>query len=187
MSFFAIAATAISLAMDALAVSAANGVALRSVTVKHALTFGLYFGFFQFFMPLLGWLLGSSFAERIVSVDHWIAFALLAGIGVKMLWETRYTRQSARESPLLSWRTMSLMAIATSIDALAVGISFAMVNVNIWLSSFIIGLVAFILSFAGVLLGKRLGYKFGAKMERLGGCVLILIGGKILLEHLRIL
>ena len=187
MGFVTILATAIGLAMDALAVSAANGVALRTATIRHALTFGFYFGLFQFVMPLLGCLLGSAFADLIVSVDHWVAFALLAGIGLKMLWDTFHhpcESTQAPTPPILSWKTMSLMAIATSIDALAVGISFAMVNVNIWFASAVIGLVAFSFSFSGVLLGKHLGCKFGVKLERLGGCVLIVIGAKIVVDHL---
>jgi len=174
------------LAMDAFAVSLASAMTIRTPKASHALRFGLFFGFFQFLMPVLGWLLGSYFAGLITAYDHWVAFSLLAVIGARMIWESVKGDDETEtdEGRLLSFKNMLLLAIATSIDALAVGVSFAVVNTSIWFSSAVIGVVAFLFSFIGVLLGKRLGVLVGKRMEILGGVILIAIGVKILIEHL---
>lgn len=179
---------AVGLAMDAFAVSVASGMIIRQVQMRHALKFGLFFGVFQFMMPVIGWLLGSYFATYIAAVDHWVAFGLLAVIGGRMIWEAvtggEETDPDCNEEKLLSLSNMTILAVATSIDALAVGISFAVVGVHIWSASLVIGAVAFLLSAAGIFLGKRLGCLFGRRVEIFGGALLIGIGLKILLEHL---
>ena len=174
------------LAMDAFAVSVANGIMLRQIRVGHVLRFGLFFGAFQFIMPLLGWMLGSMFAEQIQSYDHWVAFVLLAFIGGKMFQEGCEEKEEDAfdEQQALGLRNMTLLAIATSIDAMAVGVSFALIHVDVLFASSVIGVVAFVLSSAGVLLGKQLGTLFQKNAEKLGGLVLIAIGLKILVEHL---
>ncbi len=185
MSFAELFLIAVGLSMDAFAVSVCKGLSVRRLGVKHALLIGLYFGGFQFLMPVLGWLLGYRFETFIVSVDHWIAFILLGLIGANML------RESFRDSEKLdddfSFRTMLLLAIATSIDALAVGITFAFLQVRILPSSLLIGATTFCLSCAGVYIGHLFGARYRAWAERLGGVILILIGLKILLEHLGVL
>lgn len=176
---------AVSLAMDAFAVSVSSGISVPGFGWKHAVKMGAYFGFFQFAMPLIGWLLGSGVSQYIVAVDHWIAFGLLALIGGRMVWEA-LRRGCGGEDPApdLSAGRLTLLAVATSIDALAVGVSMAFMEVNILLSAGIIGVVAFALSVAGGLAGKRLGCLFQRRAEVAGGLVLIAIGVKILLEHL---
>lgn len=174
---------ALSLAMDAFAVSISNGVSVRGFGGRHAVLQGIYFGVFQFLMPVIGWFLGSSVKTYISSVDHWIAFGLLAVIGGNMIRESLHPEEEAGQSRL-SAKVLVLQAVATSIDALAVGISFAILDVNIWMASAIIGVVAFVLGVAGGFLGKRLGDFLESKAEFVGGLVLIAIGVKILVEHL---
>lgn len=174
---------AASLAMDAFAVSISNGVSVRGFDKKDALRQGLYFGGFQFAMPLAGWFLGSSVKAYIEAVDHWIAFFLLAVIGGNMIRESVKGEDAPGESALTA-KVLLLQAVATSIDALAVGISFALLDVNILTAGLVIGVVAFVLSFLGGVLGKGLGSFLQAKAAFAGGVVLILIGGKILAEHL---
>lgn len=174
---------ALSLAMDAFAVSISNGVSVRGFGKKDAARQGLYFGIFQFLMPLIGWFLGSRVKDYIAAVDHWIAFLLLAVIGANMIRESLKEDDAQEESKLTS-KVLMLQAIATSIDALAVGISFALLHVNILTAGLIIGIVAFALSFTGGILGKGLGNFLQAKAAFAGGAVLILIGLKILFEHL---
>lgn len=174
---------ALSLAMDAFAVSISNGVSVRGFGKKDAARQGLYFGIFQFLMPLIGWFLGSRVKDYIAAVDHWIAFLLLAVIGANMIRESLKEDDAQEESKLTS-KVLMLQAIATSIDALAVGISFALLHVYILTAGLIIGIVAFVLSFTGGILGKGLGNFLQAKAAFAGGAVLILIGLKILFEHL---
>lgn len=174
---------ALSLAMDAFAVSISNGVSVRGFGKADAVRQGLYFGVFQLLMPLIGWFLGSRVKEYIAAVDHWIAFLLLAVIGINMIRESLKGENAPEESRLTA-RVLVLQAIATSIDALAVGISFALLDVNILSAGLIIGVVAFVLSFLGGILGKGLGSFLQAKAAFAGGAVLILIGLKILIEHL---
>lgn len=174
---------ALSLAMDAFAVSISNGVSVRGFGKKDAVRQGLYFGIFQFLMPLIGWFLGSRVKDCIATLDHWIAFLLLAVIGANMICESLKEENAQEESHLTS-KVLMLQAIATSIDALAVGISFALLDVNILTAGLIIGIIAFALSFTGGILGKGLGSFLQAKAAFAGGTVLILIGLKILVEHL---
>lgn len=174
---------ALSLAMDAFAVSISNGVSVRGFCGRDAVRQGLYFGGFQFLMPVIGWLLGSSVKNAVEAVDHWIAFFLLAVIGGNMIWESLKKEDGPKET-VLTARVLLLQAVATSIDALAVGISFALLEVNILTAGLLIGVVSFVLSFLGGILGRGLGGFLQAKAAFVGGVVLILIGGKILAEHL---
>ena len=176
---------AVSLALDAFAVSVSSGIAIPGFGWRQAARMGLWFGFFQFMMPLLGWFLGSSVSEYIEAVDHWVAFGLLALIGGRMVWGAlgQGAGEGEEASSDLSARRLCLLAIATSIDALAVGVSMAFMNVPVFLSAVIIGVVAFVLSVAGGLAGRRLGKLFQRRAELVGGLVLIGIGLKILAEH----
>lgn len=182
MEMVTIVLIALSLAMDAFAVSISNGVSVRGFGKKQAVKQGLYFGGFQFLMPLIGWFLGTSVKTYIESVDHWIAFALLAVIGGNMIRESLSGDEEKGES-VLTGKVLLLQAVATSIDALAVGISFAILDVNILQAGIIIGVVSFVLSYMGGMLGRQLGNFLQAKAAIAGGIVLILIGCKILLEH----
>lgn len=177
---------AVSLALDAFAVSVSSGISIPGFGGRQAVKMGLWFGGFQFGMPLIGWLLGSSVSQYIETVDHWVAFALLAIIGGRMVWGA--LRQGAGEeedeAPSdLSAKRLCLLAIATSIDALAVGVSMAFMSVPVLLSAVVIGVVAFVLSVVGGLAGKRLGAFFQRRAELVGGLVLVCIGVKILIEH----
>jgi putative Mn2+ efflux pump MntP len=175
--------TGIGLAMDAFAVSVCKGLAARRVTPREMALAGGWFGGFQMLMPLLGYLLGSAFAVYITAVDHWIAFVLLGVIGGRMVWESFSPDESADAS--FGVRTMFLLAVATSIDALAVGITFALLpDVSLPLALALIGGITFLLSAAGVKIGQVFGSRFRAGAERLGGVLLVLMGVKILLEHL---
>lgn len=176
--------TAVALSMDALAVSISNGMTIRDLKVRDALKTGLFFGAFQALMPAIGWLAGTSVRDLIVSVDHWVAFGLLALIGGKMIWDTFHEAQDGGVSNPTDTRVLLVMAVATSIDALAVGISLAMEQVAIAPAALTIGLVTFSLSTMGVLLGKKLGDAFQKRAGCIGGVILVLIGLKILLEHL---
>ena len=181
---------AVGLSMDAFAVSVCKGLALRRATFKAEITCGVWFGGFQALMPLVGFFLGTLFAVAIQAVDHWIAFGLLAIIGVNMLKEALSHEEECgcENSADLSVKTMLVMAVATSIDALAVGISLAMVgNVNIFFAVTMIGICTCILSMLGVKIGNVFGSRFEDKAEIAGGVILILLGLKILLEHLGVL
>lgn len=178
----------IGLSMDAFAVSVCKGLAAGRVRTKHMCVAGAWFGGFQALMPLIGFMLGSVFYTYIMSFDHWIAFVLLAFIGGKMIKEALGGEESEADTDAsFGFMTMLIMAIATSIDALAVGITFAFLNVNIWFAIAIIGITTFICSAAGVKIGSVFGARFQSKAEIAGGVILILIGLKILLEHLGIL
>jgi putative Mn2+ efflux pump MntP len=172
------------LAMDALAVSISSSIALKEAKWIHALKFGLFFGLFQALMPLIGWLAGMSFRSLIKDIDHWIAFALLSLIGGKMIMESfKKDCDSPKTNPLSLYVLLGL-SVATSIDALAAGVSFGLLKLNILIVISIIGAITFALSTIGARLGKRLGCHFGERVELLGGIILIGIGIKILLEHL---
>lgn len=176
---------AVSLAMDAFAVSVSSGISVRGFGPRQALRMGLWFGFFQFAMPVAGWVLGSGVSGYIEAVDHWVAFGLLAFIGGRMAWEALRSPCVPADAPTeLTARRLAVLALATSIDALAVGVTLAFVDVDILFSASVIGVVAFALSVAGGLLGRRLGCLFQRRAEVLGGLVLIGIGVKILVEHL---
>ena len=176
---------AIGLSMDAFAVAICKGLSVRKVALGHALTAGLYFGAFQALMPLLGYFLGTQFESLIQSVDHWIAFALLSLIGINMIRESR--SQSEEFNASFGPKAMLPLAVATSIDALAVGVTFAFLTVQIVLAVTCIGVTTFLLSCIGVKLGNLFGAKYKSRAELLGGIVLILMGLKILLEHLGVL
>jgi putative Mn2+ efflux pump MntP len=169
------------LAMDAFAVSIVTGISLRDIKLKHALKTGLFFGLFQFIMPLLGFLAGSAVSKFVERFDHWVVFGLLMFIGGKMIYDA-VTGSGEEAVNLTNTGKLLLLAIATSIDALAVGVSFALIGVNIWLASGIAGVVTLVLCVFGVLMGKRLGDKFQKKAMILGGAVLCAIGIKILID-----
>lgn len=180
----------VGLSMDAFAVSVCKGLAMEKINKKQAVVIGLYFGGFQALMPLLGWLLGVRFQKYIVSIDHWVAFALLAFIGGKMILEAvrdRDDQEIGQKDLPLNHREMLIMAVATSIDALAVGITFAFLDVPIAEAVTVIGCTTFVLSIAGVVVGNFFGTRYKKKAEISGGVILILIGLKILTEHLGIL
>lgn len=176
---------AVSLALDAFAVSVSSGISIPGFGGRQAVKMGVWFGGFQFAMPLIGWFLGSSVSQYIEAVDHWVAFGLLALIGGRMVWGALKTGAGEEEEvpPDLSARRLCLLAIATSIDALAVGVSMAFMKVDILVSALVIGVVAFGLSVVGGLVGKRLGALFQRRAELVGGLVLVGIGIKILAEH----
>lgn len=175
----------IGLAMDAFAVSICKGLSVKKVKAKHYFIAGGYFGGFQAIMPLIGYLLGISFQNLIVSIDHWIAFILLGIIGINMIKESLGDDENINDS--FSFKDMLPLAIATSIDALAIGITFAFLKVNIILAIFFIGTITFVFSALGIKIGSIFGDKFKNKAELIGGIVLIIIGIKILLEHLGII
>ncbi len=188
MGIIELIATAVALAMDAFAVSVCKGISTGKVRVKHMLICGAWFGGFQGLMPLIGFLLGSSFEKYITPVDHWIAFVLLGLLGANMIKEAISKGEEESADASLAVSIMLTMALATSIDALAVGITFAILpDVNIWLAVGLIGAVTLALSAVGVKVGSVFGAKFKKPAELGGGIVLILIGLKILLEHLNIL
>ena len=181
---------AVGLSMDAFAVSVCKGLAMPRATFKGQMTCGVWFGGFQALMPTIGFFLGAMFADAIVAFDHWIAFGLLAIIGANMLKEALENDCDCCEGhdADMSVKTMFVMAVATSIDALAVGISLAMAgNVNIWLAAVLIGITTCVLSALGVKIGNIFGSRFEKKAEAAGGIILVLLGLKILLEHLGIL
>ena len=179
--------TAIALSMDAFAVSICKGLAMKRVTFKEMAIVGLWFGGFQALMPLIGYFLGSAFEKYIVAVDHWIAFTLLALIGVLMIKES-CDKDDENADASLGLKTMLLMAIATSIDALAIGISFGVLpDVNITAAISFIGIITLVLCMVGVKIGNIFGTKYKSKAELAGGIILVLLGTKILLEHLGIL
>lgn len=182
--FFELLSLAVGLSMDAFAVSICKGLSVSKVCPKHMLICGLYFGGFQALMPLIGYLLGVNFRSMIASVDHWIAFVLLSLIGANMLRESFSKDKDENVDASFGVKTMLLMAVATSIDALAVGVTFAFLNVAIVPAVSFIGITTFIFSAAGVLIGNIFGAKWKKKAEFAGGAILILIGLKILIEHL---
>ena len=175
--------TAVALSMDAFAVSVSKGLSVKRVRLKHGLITGAYFGGFQALMPLLGFFLASSFADYIRRFDHWIAFGLLALIGANMLREA-LSGEEEEMNDSFSFKTMLPLAIATSIDALATGVSFAVTDTNIWLAIALVGATTFAFSAAGVKIGNVFGAKYKSKAELAGGLILILMGAKILIEHL---
>ncbi len=186
MQIWELVAIAIALSMDAFAVSVCKGLSVKQVKLSHALTAGLYFGGFQAFMPLIGYLLGSQFESLITSIDHWIAFVLLGIIGVNMIREA-LGKEEDELNDSFAFKVMLPLAVATSIDALAVGVTFAFLNVDIVPAVLLIGATTFTFSAVGVKIGSLFGLRFKKKAELLGGIVLILIGVKILLEHLGVI
>lgn len=187
MSLWELFMIAVALSMDAFAVAVCKGLSIRRAGLKYSLTVGLYFGAFQGLMPLLGYLLGVNFQNTITSVDHWIAFILLGGIGINMIREALNKDEEENLDSSLTPRSMLPLAVATSIDALAVGVSFAFLSVNIGAAVSFIGVITFVLSMVGVKVGSLFGAKYKSKAELAGGIILILMGLKILLEHLGVL
>ena len=184
MSFYSAFVIAIGLAMDAFAVSIASGVTIKQMRLRQTLAIALSFGIFQGIMPILGWLAGLGFREYIAAYDHWLAFLLLAGVGAKMIYESFQLEEDDCDEFCMTGGRLLLLSIATSLDALAVGLSFSFLDITIFLPALMIGVVTFILSYAGVILGQKVGHLFEGKIEIVGGIILIGIGFKILLEHL---
>ena len=176
---------AVGLSMDAFAVSICKGLAMRKADLGKCTIVGLWFGGFQALMPTLGFFLGTQFKDQITSIDHWIAFVLLGLIGANMIKESRSDEEEQADASL-DVREMFMLAVATSIDALAVGITFAFLNVHIVPAASIIGVCTFLISFAGVKIGNIFGTKYKSGAELAGGIILILLGFKILFEHLHI-
>ena len=181
---------AVGLSRDAFAVALCKGLCMKKINYAHAGIIALFFGGFQGLMPLIGWVLGKQFEQYITPIDHWIAFVLLGYIGGKMIWDALHEDGeglSCEVEQKLDLKELFIMAVATSIDALAVGITFAFLQVSIVPAVASIGLITFALSFVGVVVGNKFGNRFQSKAQLAGGTVLVLIGLKILLEHLGIL
>lgn len=175
------------LAMDAFAVSITNGITIQCLKIRNALKIAVFFGGFQALMPLIGWLAGLGLKQYVESFDHWIAFGLLLFIGAKMIYEAVWINEVEKKCDPLNLIVLLGLAIATSIDAMAVGITFAFLHIAIFTPAIIIGLITFCLSFAGVFIGNRIGDRLGSRMEVLGGIILIGMGCKILLSHLGVI
>lgn len=175
---------ALGLSMDAFSVSIASGAVYKKFNIAHALRMAFFFGAFQALMPIIGWLSGIAFKSYLTSFDHWIAFGLLFAVGIKMIIEAFKLEESDKKPATMSVGVLLMLAIATSIDALAVGITLSLLTDHIFTSVILIGLITFIVCYAGVYIGKHFGHIFENKIEIAGGIVLILIGSKILFEHL---
>ncbi len=183
MTLFTLFTIALGLSMDAFAVAICKGLAMSKITFRKSLIIGLWFGGFQGLMPLFGYLLGVQFKDSITAIDHWIAFILLGLIGFNMIREA-LSKEEEKASDSLAFKDMLVLAIATSIDALAVGVTFAFLQVNIVPAICFIGIITFTLSMIGVKIGNVFGVRYKSKAELAGGIILILMGTKILLEHL---
>ena len=175
---------ALALAMDAFAVALGTGTVLARLTGRHIFRLGFHFGLFQALMPVIGWLAGQTVVQFISAWDHWIAFTLLALIGARMIHEALRDDEKPDDRDPTRGASLVMLSIATSIDALAVGFSLSVIGVSIWFPAFIIGLVAGVLTVVGMLAGRRIGDRWGSRVEILGGLVLIAIGARILCEHL---
>lgn len=187
MGFFEIMFIALSMAMDAFAVCLGVGANRQSEGLRPTFRLSFHFGLFQFLLPVIGWFAGLTVASYIKTSDHWVAFALLAFVGGRMI-HSGFSKEENNTiiDPSRGW-TMVLLSVAVSIDALAIGLSLAMVNVNIWVPAVVIGIVTGLVSLLGLRLGNGLGRKFGKRMELIGGIVLIIIGLRILLSHIYII
>ena len=174
----------IGMAMDSFAVSVCKGLSIRKAGIPEGVKCGIYFGGFQALMPVIGYYLGRLFADLIVKIDHWIAFILLLFIGLQMI---RESRETENVDDRMDVKTMLILAVATSIDALTIGITLAFINVNIWIVVTSIGVVTFMFSLVGVLIGRKVGSMLGNKAKIIGGLILIYLGTKILLEHLGVI
>lgn len=184
MEIWTLTGIAVALAMDAFAVALGVGVSVSPLTHRHYFRLGFHFGLFQALMPIVGWLLGRTVQTYIVDYDHWIAFSLLALIGGHMIYEALHPEREERQEgdPTRGLRLV-LLSVATSIDALAVGLSLAMLGIDVWFPALIIGLVACVFTLIGLRIGRRIGDTWGPRVEIVGGIILILIGVKIVLEH----
>jgi putative Mn2+ efflux pump MntP len=186
MDSFSTSFLALGLAADAFTVSLSCGLLIKRIKINKALKIALFFGSFQFLMPLIGWGLGINFSYLIAEFDHWIAFGLLSSIGGKMIYESfQLEHERNKFNPLDSY-TLLILAIATSIDALAAGLGLSLLKNSIILAATLIGMITFCLSFAGVFIGHKIGNKFNNKIEIIGGLILIFIGSQILFEHLTV-
>ena len=183
MSLLTLFITAVGLSMDAFAVSVCKGLAMKKLSVKKAVLIGLWFGGFQALMPTIGYLLGTRFEKYVTSIDHWISFVLLAFIGINMIKEA-LSGDEDEANDSVDLKTMFLLAVATSIDALAVGVTYAFLQVRIIPAVAFIGVITFVLSVAGVKIGNVFGLRYKSKAEIFGGIILIVMGAKILAEHL---
>lgn len=186
MSLFTLFVTAVGLSMDAFAVAICKGLAMKKLSLKKALIIALWFGGFQALMPTIGYLLGTNFEHYVVAIDHWIAFVLLGLIGANMIKEA-LSKEEEDASDSVDVKTMFPLALATSIDALAVGVTYAFLKVQIVPAVSFIGIITFALALVGVKLGNVFGLKYKSKAELAGGIILILMGTKILIEHLGLL
>ena len=186
MSLLTLFITAVGLSMDAFAVAICKGLAMKKLSWKKALIIGLWFGGFQALMPTIGYLLGTRFESYVTAIDHWIAFVLLALIGANMVKES-FSKEEESSNDAVDFKTMFLLAIATSIDALAVGVTYAFLQVRIVPAVSFIGVITFTLSIVGVKIGNVFGLKYKSKAELTGGIILLVMGIKILLEHLGLL
>ena len=175
---------AVGLAMDAFAVSVAAGLTVRPITPRHVFRLAFHFGLFQALMPILGWAAGKELASAISAYDHWAAFGLLAFVGGKMLWEARREGAVQAQSDPTRGLTLVALSVATSIDALAVGLSMGFMQISVWLPAAVIGVVAAALTVVGFRFGASIGLRWGRWAEAVGGCVLLFIGVKILVSHL---
>lgn len=184
MSIIEIALIGVGLAMDAFAVSICKGLAMRRMNYKKAIIIAAFFGVFQALMPALGYVLGTTFANKMAAIDHWIAFILLALIGANMIKEALSSDDDECQDDSLRLGDLIMLSIATSIDALAVGITFAFFNVSLLLSVSMIGIITFIICVIGVKVGNVFGEKYKSKAELAGGLILIVMGAKILIDHL---
>ncbi|MFC1495016.1 manganese efflux pump MntP family protein [Thermodesulfobacteriota bacterium] len=184
MTLLTIILLAFALAMDAFAVSIASGMAIKDLRVKHSFIIAVWFGLFQAIMPLLGWISGVKLQRFISEIDHWVVFGLLLFIGSKMIYEAFQIDSVKERSDPMDVRVLFALSIATSLDAFAAGVSFALLNVSVVTPVIIIGIITFIMSFTGVWIGNRGTHFFEKKMEAAAGVVLISIGLKVLLEHL---
>ena len=184
MTTFEIIIIAVGLAMDASAVSLAAAAAGYARDARAIFRLSFHFGLFQFLMPVLGWFLGISFASHFKAFDHWIAFFLLAFVGIRMIREGMDKSPGNQKNDPSKGMTMVMLSVATSIDALAIGLSLAMLDVNIWYPSIMIGVITAVMSFFAIKIGTKLGALFGKKMEIFGGIILIFIGTRILFFHL---
>jgi putative Mn2+ efflux pump MntP len=184
MNFLSTSFLALGLAADAFTVSLSCGLLIKRIKINKALKIALFFGVFQFLMPLIGWLVGINFSDLIANFDHWIAFSLLSLIGGKMIYESFQLEHESKKFNPLDSSTLLVLAIATSIDALAAGLGLSLLKISITSTAVLIGAITFSLSFIGVFIGHRIGNKFSNKIEIIGGLILIFIGSKILCEHL---
>jgi putative Mn2+ efflux pump MntP len=186
MSLYVIIGIAVGLAMDAFAVAVSSSVIIGKITGRHIFRLGFHFGLFQAMMPILGWLAGSSVQKYIVNWDHWIAFGLLIFIGIKaIIGAFKPPEEGSQRSDPSRGMSLVMLSVATSIDALAVGLSFAMLGLKIWYPALLIGIITSAITIFGMLIGSQIGRRMGRQVEIIGGLVLIAIGVKILIEHLR--
>jgi len=184
MKLFEIILIAIGLSMDAFAVSITLGLSVSKPRAREIITPGVFFGFFQAFMPIIGYFAGTYFTDKIQKFEHWVAFVLLGIIGGKMIMESFSKKEEEANENYFKFTTMLLLAIATSIDALAIGVTFAFFKINIFMAATIIGSITLVISMAGVKIGNIFGIKYKSKAEFVGGAVLVLLGIKIVIEHL---